>query len=93
MQFLVSLFLILIGSLGALSKTISYLDNIGNDGMFIYSSKEEVMDRYSVLAEDPNERLPEVFTICSSVFLNYRTSASHFSTFTKMMGDHGLQST
>ena len=69
---------ILLNLFGTSSKAIKYFDNIGDNGVFIYGSTEDVMDRYSGLSKDIIGNLPDTFTICSSIFIQYKTSASNF---------------
>ena len=51
-------------------------DNFG-DGVYVFGSEEKMAD-YAILAEDKKMDLPTSFTICSSLHLNFVTSAIFF---------------
>ena len=51
---------------------LKYFDNYGN-GIITYGAGESSNDRYATLANGPKEDLPNEFTICSAVYVKYRT--------------------
>ena len=68
--FLFELFCIL--SLVSCVKKIEYLSNF-KDGNIVYG-QESLMTDYVTVASDPKPNLPDQFTVCSSLFINFKTT-------------------
>lgn len=58
-----------------------------NFGPTLFGPKPQIKD-YVSLVNDPKSQLPNMFTICSSVFLDFITSETHFIEILKEDGSH-----
>ena len=58
-----------------------------NFGPTLFGPKPQIKD-YVSLVNDPKSKLPNMFTICSSVFLDFITSETHFIEILKEDGSH-----
>ena len=85
--FLFELFCII--SLVSCVKKIEYLSNF-KDGNIVYG-QESLMTDYVTVASDPNPNLPNQFTVCSSLFINFKTTKSNFIQVYKKDGTHWFE--
>ena len=58
-----------------------------NFGPTLFGPRPQIKD-YVTLVNDPKSQLPNMFTICSSVFLDFITSETHFIEILKEDGSH-----
>ena len=67
-------------------KTLKFFSS-HNFGPTLFGPKPQIKD-YVSLVNDPKSKLPNMFTICSSVFLDFITSETHFIEILKEDGSH-----
>ena len=60
------------------AEKLKYLDNFGDDGTLLLGRTENPLIGYATLASEPEEELANEFTVCSSIYSKFRTSATSF---------------
>ena len=80
------LHLLLLFLINVNSKTLKFFSS-HNFGPTLYGPKPQIKD-YVKLVNDPKANIPNMFTICSSVFLDFITSEIHFIEILKEDGSH-----
>ena len=71
------------------SKEIPYFSNF-NKGNLIFGEESKIPD-FVTLAEDPISNLPNDFTICSSLYIEFMTTKNNFIEIMKEDGSHWFQ--
>ena len=71
------------------AKQIEYLSNF-KAGNIVYG-QESLMTDYVTVANDPISNLPDQFTVCSSLFINFKTTKINVVQIYKQDGTHWFQ--
>ena len=70
-------------------KEIPYYSNF-NNGNLIFGTESQIPD-FVTLANDPKANLPNDFTVCSSLFIEFMTTKNNFIEIFKKDGTHWFQ--
>ena len=69
--------------------SLQYYSNF-NDGKLLFGIESTIVD-YVTLANDPKEKLPNDFTICTSLYIKYMTTKNNIFELYKEDGSHWFQ--